>query len=107
MVQDFARRFVGGSDRMAAAGSGSGLARPSLKGRLRISIGRLFPPDPGAIRLHDAACATLSGLATFAAALVAGFLVPLPAGTEVFGFAASVFAAVSVHDDTMRAQRIT
>ena len=68
---------------------------------------RVFPADPGGIRLHDAAAATLSGVATFLATLIIARFVPLPGGIEVFGFAASVFVAVSVHDDTLEAQRIT
>jgi hypothetical protein len=66
-----------------------------------------FPPDPGGIRMQDAARATLAGLATFIVTLLIGFIVPMPSGVEIFGFAASVFVMVSVRDETIASQRLT
>jgi hypothetical protein len=81
--------------------------RTGFRDAVATALRRVFPPDPGGLRLHDAACATTAGVTTLLVTLALARLLPLPPGVEVFGFAASVFVAASVHDDGADAQRVT
>ena len=59
---------------MAEGESEGRSGEPSIRARLGGGLRRIFPPDPGGIRLHDAASATFSGLFTFAAILLIGWV---------------------------------
>ncbi len=67
----------------------------------------LFPPDPGWLRLRQAARATIAGAITLLVANRLGAERGISGPTELFGFAMGLFMAASLHDPTPAAQRVT
>ena len=68
---------------------------------------RLFPPDPGSLRLRQAARATIAAVITLALLKAAGRHAQIAFSAELFGFAMALLAAASVHDQTPSAQRLS
>ncbi|MGH7212324.1 MAG: hypothetical protein ACREF1_12795, partial [Acetobacteraceae bacterium] len=75
--------------------------------RLPSAVQFLFPPDPGLVRLRDAARATLSAALTLFLTWLLGYVAAVSLGSEVFGFAMSLFIGATVHDVTPRRERWT
>ncbi|MGA9867083.1 MAG: FUSC family protein [Acetobacteraceae bacterium] len=75
--------------------------------RLPAAVEYLFPPDPGLVRLRDAARATLSAALTLLLTWLLGYVAGVALSTEVFGFAMSLLIAATVHDVTPRRERET
>src|SRR3954463_11399199 len=67
---------------------------------LRAALDRLFPPDPGWLRLVAALSATLAGVATFVIVALMGTVVHVPVIDRVLGFAIALFIAATVRDST-------
>ena len=67
----------------------------------------LFPPDPGWLRLRQAARATIAGTITLLVANLLGAERGISGPTELFGFGMALFMAASLHDATPAAQRVT
>ncbi|HUC18081.1 MAG TPA: FUSC family protein [Acetobacteraceae bacterium] len=67
----------------------------------------VFPPDPGWLRLRQAARATLAGMITMLIVNLLGAERGVSGPTELFGFAMGLFGAASLHDPTQAAQRVT
>jgi uncharacterized membrane protein YccC len=65
---------------------------------VRAALDRLFPPDPGWLRLVAAASATLAGLATFVIVALMGAVADVPAIDRFLGFAIALFIASTVRD---------
>jgi len=67
----------------------------------------VFPPDPGWLRLRQAARGTLAGVITMLIVNLLGAERGVSGPTELFGFAMGLFGAASLHDPTQAAQRGT
>ncbi len=65
---------------------------------VRVALDRLFPPDPGWLRLVAAASATLAGLATFVIVALMGTVADVPPIDRLLGFAVALFIASTVRD---------
>ena len=74
---------------------------------VRAALDRLFPPDPGWLRLVAAASATLAGLATFVIVALMGTVADVPAIDRVLGFAIALFIASTVRDSNTRRKLTT
>jgi len=70
-------------------------------------LDRLFPPDPGRLRLMAAARATVAGLASFALVVLVGTVAQVPVVDRVLGFAIALFLAATVRDSGARDKLIT
>lgn len=73
---------------------------------VRAALDRLFPPDPGWLRLVAAVSATLAGLATFVIVALMGAVADVPVIDRVLGFAIALFIAATVRDSTTH-QKLT
>ncbi|MER8444653.1 FUSC family protein [Mesorhizobium sp. M1066] len=67
---------------------------------VRAALDRLFPPDPGWLRLIAAVSATLAGLTTFVIVALMGTIAAVPVIDCVLGFAIALFIAATVRDST-------
>jgi len=70
-------------------------------------VDRLFPPDPGALRLLAAVRATLAAVIAFSAVVALGLVVDIPLSDRIIGFVVALLIAASVRDPTPRARLIT
>lgn len=73
---------------------------------VRAALDRLFPPDPGWLRLIAAVSATLAGLTTFVIVALMGTIAAVPVIDRVLGFAIALFIAATVRDSTTH-QKLT
>ncbi|MER9968733.1 hypothetical protein [Mesorhizobium sp. M0060] len=73
---------------------------------VRAALDRLFPPDPGWLRLIAAVSATLAGLTTFVIVALMGTIAGVPVIDRVLGFAIALFIAATVRDSTIH-QKLT
>ena len=76
-------------------------------GALADGVRALFPPDPGSLRLRQAARATIAATLTLVIVRAVGTAGGLAVPADIFGFAMGLFAAATVHDATPAAQRAT
>lgn len=81
--------------------------RRSLLDFAETVLERLFPPDPGSLRLLAAARATLGGLLTLLLILPIGAAMGWPITDRVLGFAVSLLIGATTRDAARRDQAIT
>lgn len=63
-------------------------------------IRSFFPPDPGLVRMRDAARATLAAALTLLLLALLDRALPIPITARILGFAVALFLAAMVHDAT-------
>jgi len=81
--------------------------RSSVRDLALSAAAKVFPPDPGRLRTHQAVRAVAAGALTLALAKLLGTVTAVGLGAQMLGFVIGLYLAAFVRDATPAAQRVT